>query len=305
MGDQALKSFFGWHCNNLTPVFVYLVRYARREVSAMKLLQAVLVGVGVLVCCTVLFAYQRTADFGFGDDSLQSNEKAEFSWSRLSYASASRSYGGYGGFGGYGYGFGRGSWSRDYPKADRQFLIALKRLTRIQGRSTEQVVNLDSDDIFNYPWIYAVQVQTWTFTDEQAKRLREYLLKGGFLMVDDFHGSVDWENFMNGMRQVFPDRAVEDLENKDEIFHVLYDLDDRFQVPGEQYIRTGRTYEKDGYVPKWRAIRDDKGRIVVGICFNMHLGDAWEWADDPDYPETFASMAFREGLNYIVYGMTH
>ena len=110
---------------------------------------------------------------------------------------------------------------------------------------------------------------------------------------------------MNGMRQVFPDRAVEDLENKDEIFHVLYDLDDRFQVPGEQYIRTGRTYEKDGYVPKWRAIRDDKGRIIVAICFNMHLGDAWEWADDPDYPETFASMAFREGLNYIVYGMTH
>ena len=271
----------------------------------MKLLQAVLVGLGVLVCCTVLFAFQRTADFGFGDDSLQSNEKAEFSWSRLSYASSSRGYGGYGSFGGYSYGYGRGSWSRDYPKADRQFLIALKRLTRIQGRSTEQVVNLDSDDIFNYPWIYAVQVQTWSFTDEEAKRLREYLLKGGFLMVDDFHGSVDWENFMNGMRQVFPDRAVEDLENKDEIFHVLYDLDDRFQVPGEQYVRTGRTYEKDGYVPKWRAIRDDKGRIIVAICFNMHLGDAWEWADDPDYPETFASMAFREGLNYIVYGMTH
>ena len=151
------------------------------------------------------------------------------------------------------------TWSRDYPKADRQFLIALKRLTRIQGRPTEQVVNLDSDKIFNYPWVYAVQVQTWSFTDEEAKRLREYLLKGGFLMVDDFHGTEDWENFMTGMRQVFPDRPVEDLENKDEIFHVLYDMDDRFQVPGEQYIRTGRTYEKDGYVPKWRAIRDDMG----------------------------------------------
>ncbi len=135
----------------------------------------------------------------------------------------------------------------------------MKRLTRIQGRSTEQVVDLDSDDIFNYPWVYAVQVQTWTFTDAEAKRLREYLLKGGFLMVDDFHGTADWENFMGGMRMVFPDRPVEDLENKDEIFHVLYDLDDRFQVPGEQYVNTGRTYEKDGYVPKWRAIRDDQG----------------------------------------------
>lgn len=264
----------------------------------MKLLQAALVTSVVLVFCTVLFAFQRTADFGFGNGEGHSNEKAEFSWSRLSYVSNMSSYSGYGYW-------GRFTWSRDYPKADRQFLIAMHRLTRIQGRSTEQVVNLDSDDIFNYPWIYAVQVQTWSFTDEEAKRLREYLLKGGFLMVDDFHGTADWENFMNGMRQVLPDRPVEDLDGRDEIFHVLYDLDERIQVPGEQYIRTGRTYEKDGYVPKWRAIRDDKGRIMVAICHNMHLGDAWEWADDPEYPELFASMAFRVGLNYIIYGMTH
>ena len=144
------------------------------------------------------------------------------------------------------------------------------------------MVTLDYDDIFNYPWIYAVQVQNWTFTDAEAKRLREYLLKGGFLMVDDFHGTEDWENFMNGMRQVLPDRPVEDLQSSDEIFHTLYDIDDKMQIPGEQYVWTGRTYEKDGYQPKWRAIRDDKGRIIVAICHNMHLGDAWEWADDPE-----------------------
>ena len=184
-----------------------------------------------------------------------------------------------------GYGYHHfASWSRDYPKADRQFLIALNRLTRINGRTTEQVVNLDSDDIFNYPFIYAVQVQNWSFTDEEAKRLREYLMRGGFLMVDDFHGTADWENFMTGMRQALPDRPVEDLQNGDEIFHVLYDMDDRFQVPGEQYIRTGRTYEKDGFAPKWRAIRDDKGRIVVAICHNMHLGDAWEWGRRSQLP---------------------
>jgi hypothetical protein len=270
----------------------------------MKLLQASSAALVGMAMCSALYAYQRTADFGFGDDA-DTNVKAEFYWSRLSYTSSvgSSSFGGgYGGYGGYGWGR---TWSRDYPKADRQVLLALKRLTRIQGRSTEQVVDLDSDKIFDYPWVYAVQVQTWSFTDEEAKRLREYLLKGGFLMVDDFHGTADWEDFMEGMRQVFPDRPVEDLDNKDEIFHVLYDLDERMQVPGEQWIRTHRTYEKDGYVPKWRAIRDDKGRIVVAICHNMHLGDAWEWADDPDYPEPFASMAFRVGLNYIVYGMTH
>jgi hypothetical protein len=237
-------------------------------------------------------AFQRDYYDEYGP--VQSQEKAEFSWSRLRYTQNR--------FGGYGYGRG---WSTDYPKADRQFLLAMKRLTRIQGRSTEQVVDLDSEEISNYPWIYAVQVQRWAFTDVEAKRLREYLLKGGFLMVDDFHGTDDWEAFLTGMRMVFPDTPIEDLDSKDEIFHTLYDLDDRFQVPGEQYVNTGRTYEKDGYVAKWRAIRDDKGRIVVAICHNMHLGDAWEWADSPEYPERFASMAFRIGLDYIMYGMTH
>jgi hypothetical protein len=227
------------------------------------------------------------------------NGKNEYSWSRLRYSMDSGSA----------RGFGRwASWSRDYPKADRQFLIALKRLTRINARPVEQVVDLDSEgpeSIENFPWVYAVQVQTWTFTEPEAKRLREYLLKGGFLMVDDFHGTTDWEHFMNGMLMVFPDRPIEDLTDKDEIFHVLYDLTDRFQVPGEQYVWTGRTYEKDGYVAEWRSIRDDRGRVMVAICHNMHLGDAWEWADDPRYPEKFASLAFRLGINYVMYGMTH
>ena len=207
---------------------------------------------------------------GYGVTPDQAHEKAEFSWSRLRYTSRMSRFGG----GGYGYGYGYGSWSRDYPKADRQFLIALKRLTRIQwpfhrtgGRSRH-----NDGDIYNYPWVYAVQVQTWTFTDAEAKRLREYLLKGGFLMVDDFHGTADWESFMEACAWFFRTAPIEDLENKDEIFHVLYDLDDRFQVPGEQYVNTGRTYEKDGYVPKWRAIRDDKGRIDRG-----HLPQHASW----------------------------
>ena len=235
--------------------------------------------------------------YSYDDSQPASKEPSEFYWSRLRYTSRVDMYGGYGGYG--------GSWSRDYSKADRQFLMALKRLTRIEARPTEQVVNLDDDDIFNYPWIYAVQVANWTFTDAEARRLHDYLLKGGFLMVDDFHGTADWDRFMIGMRMVFPDRPVEDLKDDDEIFHVLFDIGARFQIPGEQYVWSGRTYEKDGYVPKWRAIRDDKGRVMVAICHNMHLGDAWEWADDPRYPEPFASMAFRVGLDYIMYGMTH
>jgi len=264
--------------------------------------------VTVLVLAAGLLVAQRIANWE--ELNGQGNQKAEFSWSRLSYATAmgGDGYAGYGGFGGRGRGGWGSPWSRDYPKADRPILMALNRLTRIQGRSTEQVVNPDTDDIYNYPFVYAVMVQSWSFTDDEAKRMREYLLKGGFLMVDDFHGTQDWENFMTGMRQVFPDAnkyPVEDLTDKDEIFHVLYDMDDRFQVPGEHYVRDGQTYEKDGYVAKWRGIRDEHGRLVVAICHNMHLGDAWEWADDPEYPEQYASMAFRVGLNYVMYSMTH
>jgi len=281
----------------------------------MKSLPRFSVVISLACLSTALIAWQLNGsqffqrDSGYYD-SGDPNEKAEFYWSRLRYTTRSGMGGGYGySYGGFG---GGGSWSRDYPKADRQFLMALRRLTRIEARSTEQVVDLDSVDpktgvplIYNYPWVYAVQVQTWTFTDAEAKLLREYLLKGGFLMVDDFHGTADWQSFMDGMRMVFPDRPVEDLADNDELFHVLYDIGQRFQVPGEQYVSNGRTYEKDGYVPKWRAIRDDKGRVMVAICHNMHLGDAWEWADTAEYPEKFASMAFRVGLDYIMYGLTH
>mgnify|MGYP001218774254 CR=1 FL=1 len=130
-------------------------------------------------------------------------------------------------------------------------------------------------------------------------------VRGGFLMCDDFHGTHEWEVFMASMSRVFPDRPVVEIDNADAIFHVLYDLDERFQVPGIQYLYTGRTYEKDGVEARWRGIYDDKNRIMVAICFNQDLGDAWEWADSPRYPEKLASLAYRVGINYIIYAMTH
>src|SRR3981189_656924 len=213
-----------------------------------------LVGAGTGLLALQRGGYQQDDEFGSARQArLEGYEngeaKSEYAWSRLRYTAAN-SYGG-------GYGYGRwSSWSRDYPKADRQFLIALRRLTRIQARPTEQVVDLDSDEIFNYPWVYAVQVQTWTFTEPEAKRLREYLLKGGFIMVDDFHGATDWEHFMSGMLMVFPDRPIENLTDKDEMSHVLYDLSERFQVPGEQYVRKCRTKQNDRSIPEWRATRN-------------------------------------------------
>lgn len=220
-------------------------------------------------------------------------EKTEFTRARLMYRSIP-------------YGWRRyNSWTIDYPRSDRHLLAGIRRLTRIHTRSVEQPVDLADDDIYNWPFLYAVEVGHWDLTDEDCKKLRDYLLRGGFLMVDDFHGTQEWEVFMASMSRVFPDRSVVDLDNKDAIFHVLYDLDDRFQVPGAQWFYTHRTYEKDGYEARWRGIYDDKGRIMVAICHNMDLGDAWEWSDDPAYPEKWASLAYRIAVNYTIYAMTH
>jgi len=213
-----------------------------------------------------------------------------------------------------------GQWTMDYPRSDRHLLEGVRRLTRIDTRSVEQVVDLDgTNDIFYWPVSYAVEVGHWLLPEDQAKQLREYLLRGGFLMVDDFHGSDaypdyatgrplnEWETFTNSMSRVFPDRQIEDIPDNDPIFHSLFDIDDRFQVPGAQYFDSHITYEKgqSGRVPHWRCIRDDKGRIVVAICHNMDLGDAWEWSDDRKYDEKWAGLAYRIATNYFIYDLTH
>ncbi|HEY1949251.1 MAG TPA: DUF4159 domain-containing protein [Bryobacteraceae bacterium] len=202
---------------------------------------------------------------------------------------------------------GRGNnWTIDYPRSDRHLSAAVRRLTRIDARSVEQPVAAeDGDDIYNWPWLYGVEVGHWDLTDFEAAKLRDFLLRGGFFMCDDFHGTVEWETFVASMQRVFPDRAIVDLPNSDPIFHTVYDLDDRYQVPGAQYLYTGRVAEKDGYDARWRGIYDDKGRLMVAICHNMDLGDSWEHADEPEYPERFSALGFRIGVNYLTYAMTH
>ena len=232
-------------------------------------------------------------------DPPDAEEKAEFAFARLRY----RAYSG-GGFGGGRYGR-RSSWGIDSNRADRLFEQAVRRLTRVHSKSVEEVIDVDDGPMYDYPWLYAVEVGHWELSDPQAKKLREYLDRGGFLMVDDFHGTREWEVFMMSLRLVFPDRQVVDIPNGDPIFHMLSDLKDRIQVPGAQFLRSGRTYEQDGYNAEWRAIYDDKGRIQVAICHNMDLGDAWQYADYPAYPAEYASLALRIAVNYVTYSMTH
>jgi Domain of unknown function (DUF4159) len=222
----------------------------------------------------------------------------EFQFVRLAYAdNANFSFRGFGGFG--------RSWTTDYPEAEQHLMQGVHRLTRINAGDDSIALRPLDADIFDYPWMYAVEVGRWELSDEEAAQLREYLLRGGFLMVDDFHGSLQWEGFMESMRRVFPDREVVEIPDSHEVFHVLFDLDQKVQIPGVAALMSGRTYEQDGVDPHWRGVFDDNGRLMVAINFNMDLGDAWEHADDPQYEQPLTALAYRFGISYVIYSMTH
>jgi hypothetical protein len=254
--------------------------------------------------CAFQMAFREYPAIGYSSFPLPADyqEKTEFVFARLMYPPAPHAR-----FDRAGRNWAQGlsSWTQDYPRADRHFLQALRRLTRIHSRSAEQPVNLDdADDVFNWPYLYAVRPGEWNLSDSQAAKMRDYLLHGGFFMADDFWGNSEWEVFMASMRRVFPDRGPVEIKSTDQIFHTIYDLDDRFQVPSQSDIY-GEGYSFDERTPYWRGIYDDKGRIMVAMVINSDLGDSWEWADSPYYPEEFASLGIRTGLNYVLYDMTH
>jgi hypothetical protein len=204
-------------------------------------------------------------------------------------------------------GFGRrglGAADTDYPEAEQHLRLGLERLTRV-ALGSDQIIKPDDPDLMNYPWLYAVEVGRWYLDEEDAANLREYLLRGGFLMVDDFWGTYQWEDFEYSMRRVFPDRPIVEIPDSDPLMTLVYEVDKSIQIPGANTIRAGITYQQDGYVPYWRGIYDDDGRLMVAINFNMDLGDAWEHADDPSYPEPMTGLAIRYAVNYVIYSMTH
>jgi hypothetical protein len=201
---------------------------------------------------------------------------------------------------------GQSDWTIDYPRSDRHLVNLVRRLTRVHARSVEQPVNLeDGDDVFNWPWIYGVEVGHWDLSDQQVAKFREYLLRGGFFMCDDFHGTREWSIFAASMSRIFPDRPIVDIPEDDPVLQTVFNLKERYQIPGAQFLFTGRVYEQDGVEARWRGIYDDKGRLMVAICHNMDLGDSWEHADDPGYPERYSALGIRIAVNYVVYAMTH
>lgn len=218
---------------------------------------------------------------------------AEFQFMRLIYSDNS-------------FARGRGeAWLTDWPDAEQHLIRGLQRLTRLDVANEGNYLGIMDERLFDFPWIYAVEVGYWYLSDAEAARLRDYLLRGGMLVVDDFHGSQEWASFMQNMRRVFPDRPIVDIPLDDPVFHVAFDLVDRVQIPGVQAVYTGRNYERDGYEPHWRGIYDDAGHLMVVINHNMDLGDAWEHADFPEYSLLYTTRAYQYAINYILYAMSH
>jgi len=215
----------------------------------------------------------------------------EFTFARLRYGSYGR----------------RGGWMTDYPKADEQFIIGLRNWVRSSLAISDDptAVSPDDKELFRYPFVYIVEPGRMELSPEDAANLREYLLRGGFLMLDDFWGEYEWQNVRLQMRKVFPEYPTRQLPLNHPIFHCYFDINEVVQVPNVGYIWSGITHERDGYVPYYEAIVDENDRVMVFIARNSDNGDAWEWIDDPRYPLKFGLAAYKLGMNLIVYAMTH
>ena len=197
-------------------------------------------------------------------------------------------------------------WLIDGPAAEQNLSRRIKTATAIDVQDPI-VLTLEDPRLFTYPWIYFVEPGNLKLTESDAKTLREFLLRGGTATFDDFHGPFEWEHFAAQMKQVFPDREIVDLPKDHPVYSCFYKLDSYPQVAGLGSFMAGRTWEKGGYVAHLRTIFDDNNRPMMFINWNTDMGDGWEWSNAEEYPGylKFTSLAYRMGINEIVYALTH
>ena len=203
-------------------------------------------------------------------------------------------------------------WATDYPDADLNISYRLQEMTSLKVHPDGKVLELTDKELFDYPFIYMIEPGDLTFTEAEVKALRKYLLNGGFLMVDDFWGEAEWANFYNEIKRVFPNREPEELPLKHPIFHCVFDLKEKPQVPSIghalSYRGTNITWERDdAREVHYKALYDDAGRMMAIICHNTDLGDGWEREGEDEYyfREFSEKKAYPMGINILFYAMTH
>jgi Domain of unknown function (DUF4159) len=243
-----------------------------------------------------------------------------FTFVRIEYSSGWGG-GGYGGGygqrggrrrGGRGGGRGGGRWATDYPDSDLNFSYRLHQLTAMEVNPDGVVLQLTDPELFDYPFIYIVEPGGLVFTEDEVQALRRYLLNGGFLMVDDFWGEDEWYNFYYEIKRVFPEREPRELPLSHPIFHAVFDLKEKPQIPNISAALQGRQYgitweREDAQQVHYKALYDDKGRMMAIICHNTDLGDGWEREGENEwyFHEFSEKKAYPLGINIVFYAMTH
>jgi hypothetical protein len=199
------------------------------------------------------------------------------------------------------------NWYTDYPTGDENLIAILERVTGLDVAPKTRAIAIDNPALYKYPFVYSTEAGQMVLSEFDAWSLRDYLDRGGFWMIDDFWGNVEWGNFEEQIKKVFPDRKIQELPTSHPLFHVFHDIDNVLQVPniGYAYGRDIPTWEQDGITPHVRAILDDKGRVQVLIHWNTDLMDASEWADDPLYPARFSEYAYKMFTNCVIYSLSH
>jgi hypothetical protein len=210
-----------------------------------------------------------------------------------------------------------GSWLTDYPLADIDLSIRVSELTKIavSFEGPEQprhlIVRLTDDELFQCPVIIMQEVGRLFFSNEDAERLKTYLLKGGFLWVDDFWGSYAWQVWETEIRKVFPapEYQIVDLPSEHALFHTMFDLKGVPQIPGiGTWLGSGQTSERgaDSAEVHARGIADAQGRVMVFMTHNTDVSDSWEReGEDPQYFYNFSIDGYRVAVNVLLYAMTH
>jgi hypothetical protein len=199
-------------------------------------------------------------------------------------------------------------WETDYPAADLYLSYRLQQLTSLKVAPWPRALALTDPALADYPFIYIVEPGGLQFTDDEVQALRRYLLGGGFLMVDDFWGVREWENFYAEIKRVFPEREPRELDVTHPIFSAVFPLKFKPQVPGIHVFQMGYTTERtDAPYAEYKALFDDHGRMMAIICHNTDLGDGWEReAEDPAYFRKYSEpMSYPMAINIIFYAMTH
>lgn len=223
--------------------------------------------------------------------------ETKFTIGRVRYTVPMSGMSGFGRRGGRGGGGGEPPWAHDWPNSEENFMKILAEVTRIDVNPGGHVISFDNDEVFKYPIGYLCEVGYLNLSDQEVANMREYLLRGGFLIVDDFRGWDAMANFQYQMRRVFPDRSLEELPHTHPIFTCFYDISSLNLAPPPIY--------GGQYVPSYFGMFDDNRRLMMVVDYNNDISDYWEWSANPFYRMEETNEAFKYGVNYVMYALTH